>query len=389
MPAKRLSRALLGLFISSLTAGAFAQTITVQHGDSLWSLARRHGTEVEVLRQLNELQSDTLRIGQTLVLPGGDADAPLPETVTVRPGDTLYEIALAHKVSVEDLIAFNDLDGTTIHPGQVLQLAAGEQVPEPLTVTVGFGDSLWILARRYDSTVDAIAAANSIDRSATLRVGDLLRIPGRYAANSVDVGGPAPVEVIVGPGDTLWGIAQQHGSNVSALMSANSLSSTALNVGQRLRIVPAEEVRATRATAPAPVMRTQEGAPMVWPLDGAITSRYGYRQLRVSGSNFHTGLDIDGNTGDPIVAAVGGMVTFAGWRGGYGYLVIITSDDVEYFYAHASQVLVSAGEFVSAGDQIALVGSTGNSTGSHLHFEMRVDGSPVDPLPILESTAVR
>ena len=373
-----------------LCAGAFAKTITVQQGESLWGLAQKHGTDVETLRQLNGLTSDLLKVGQTLILPGDDADASAePLTVTVRPGDTLYEIALRHGVTVESLIAYNDLDGTLIHPGQELVLAPGETAPEPLEVVLGVGDSLWVLSRRYDASIEEIAVANGIDRDATLRVGDRLVIPGRYAASDVDVGGPAPVEVVVAANDTLWGIALRYDSNVSAIMSANSLTSDRLHVGQRLRIVPGAEVKATRAAVPTPILSDAAGAPMVWPLVGVITSRFGYRQLRVSGSNFHTGLDIDGDTGDPIVAAVAGTVTHSGWRGGYGYLVIVTNGNTDYYYAHASALLVDEGTEVQVGQLLARVGSTGNSTGPHLHFEVRVDGDPVDPLPILETTAVR
>ncbi len=390
MPFTALLRALCLTTAFFLFSGALAKTITVQQGDSLWGIAQRHGTDVATLRQLNGLTSDVLKVGQTLQVPGSDDEAPAQvSSVTVRPGDTLYEIALANGVSVDDLIAFNNLDGTVIHPGQELLLAAGEAAPEPLEVVLGVGDSLWILARRHDSTVDAIAAANGIDPSATLRVGDRLVIPGRYAATTTDVGGPAPVEVVVSRGDTLWGIAQKYDSNVSAIMSANNLTSQSLQVGQRLRIVPGAEINATRAAVPTPVLVDAAGAPMVWPLVGAITSRFGYRQLRVSGSNFHTGLDIDGDTGDPIIAAVEGTVTHSGWRGGYGYLVVVTNGTTDYYYAHASELLVNEGDEVKVGQLLAKVGSTGNSTGSHLHFEIRVNGDPVDPLPILETTAVR
>lgn len=371
-----------------LCAGAFAKTITVQQGESLWGLAQKHGTDVETLRQLNNLTSDLLKVGQVLTLPGGAAGADTePTTVTVRPGDTLYEIALRHRVTVEALIAYNDLEGTVIHPGQELVLAPGETAPEPLEVVLGVGDSLWVLSRRYETSIDEIAAANGIDRNATLRVGDRMVIPGRYAASDVDVGGPAPVEVVVTANDTLWGIAVRYDSNVSAIMSANNLTSDRLHVGQRLRIVPGAEVNATRAAVPTPILSDAAGAPMVWPLNGVITSRFGYRQLRVSGSNFHTGLDIDGDTGDPIVASVAGTVTHSGWRGGYGYLVIVTNGNTDYYYAHASELLVDEGTPVKVGQLIARVGSTGNSTGPHLHFEVRVDGDPVDPLPILETTA--
>ena len=128
---------------------------------------------------------------------------------------------------------------------------------------------------------------------------------------------------------------------------------------------------------------------MVWPLVGNITSRFGYRRLRIGGTNMHYGLDIDGNTGDPIRSATAGTVTFSGWRGGFGYLVIIENGDTEYFYAHASALLVSVGQRVQPGDLIARVGATGNVTGPHLHFEIRVNGAPVDPLPILEARATR
>lgn len=382
-----LRRAFVATIVICLCSGALARTITVQQGESLWGIAKKHGTDVETLRQLNNLTSDLLRVGQQLRLPGGEDGEGAPATVTVRPGDTLYEISLRHGVSVASLIAYNDLDGTMIHPGQELVLSPGETPPEPLEVVLGVGDSLWVLSRRYETSIDEIAAANNISRDATLRVGDRLVIPGRYAASDVDVGGPTPVEVVVGANDTLWGIAVRYDSNVSAIMSANNLTSDRLHVGQRLRIVPGAEVNATRAAAPTPILSDAAGAPMVWPLDGIITSRFGYRQLRVSGSNFHTGLDIDGNTGDPIVAAVAGTVTYSGWRGGYGYLVVITNGNTDYYYAHASQLLVEEGAQVQVGQLIARVGSTGNSTGPHLHFEVRVDGEPVDPLPILETTA--
>lgn len=372
------------------TAAAQAKSVTVQPGDSLWAIARRHDTDVATLRALNSLTTDALQPGQVITVPGEDEPGAAPATVVeVRAGDTLYDIALANNVSVNDLIAFNNLDGTLIHPGQSLQLVAGETAPEPLVVKVNVGDSLWVLARRYDSTVADIAAANGIATSAVLKVGERLTIPGQYAASDTDLGGPAPMTVVVGKGDTLWALAQRHGSSVAALRSANSLKSDALFVGQELRIVPGNEIAPSRAVvaAPAPVVTSSDA--LIWPLDGAITSRYGYRQLRVSGTNFHSGLDLDGNTGDPVRAARAGTVTFAGWHGGYGNLVIITNANVEYYYAHASKLEVVEGQVVAAGDLIARVGSTGNSTGSHLHFEIRVDGNSVDPLPLLQTHAAR
>ena len=116
----------------------------------------------------------------------------------------------------------------------------------------------------------------------------------------------------------------------------------------------------------------------VTPVSGIITSRFGNREsIRTSG---HTGLDIAAPYGTPIKAAAGGTVTFSGYSGGYGYVVKLDNGNgVETYYGHCSSLYVSTGDTVEAGDTIAAVGSTGNSTGNHLHFEVRVDGEVVNP----------
>lgn len=116
----------------------------------------------------------------------------------------------------------------------------------------------------------------------------------------------------------------------------------------------------------------------VLPVQGTISSRYGVSsRIRVS---THTGLDIAATTGTPIKVVSDGTVTFAGWSGSYGYLVKVDhGNGVETWYGHTSKMYVTAGEKVSAGETIAAVGSTGNSTGPHLHFEIRINGKTVNP----------
>jgi len=131
-----------------------------------------------------------------------------------------------------------------------------------------------------------------------------------------------------------------------------------------------EEARSTPVATTTP-----SSGGYIWPVCKRVTSNFGYRWGRL-----HAGTDIDGNTGDPIGAAKAGVVISAGYQGGYGYLVLIDhGDGVVTAYAHQSQILVSSGQSVRRGERIGLIGNTGQSTGSHLHFETRVNGSAVDP----------
>jgi len=123
----------------------------------------------------------------------------------------------------------------------------------------------------------------------------------------------------------------------------------------------------------------QLASSMIWPLAGRINSYYGYRE-----GEFHTGLDINGYQGDPYVAAATGTVVSAGWDGNYGNSILIDhGNGIFTRYAHSSMLLVSEGQKVSKGQTIGLVGSTGRSTGPHLHFEVIINGDFANPLNYL------
>lgn len=114
------------------------------------------------------------------------------------------------------------------------------------------------------------------------------------------------------------------------------------------------------------------------PVSGTITSRYGSISRVRSGA--HTGLDIATKTGTPIVAAASGTVTYSGYQGSLGYLIKIShGDGVETYYGHCSKLYAKVGQYVNQGETIAAVGSTGNSTGPHLHLEVRVNGVAYNP----------
>lgn len=131
---------------------------------------------------------------------------------------------------------------------------------------------------------------------------------------------------------------------------------------------------------------TTTTTPSIWPVKGVITSPFGGRADPVrGGGEFHSGIDIANDYGTPIVATAAGTVEIAGYTdGGYGNLVEIDhGNGFETIYGHTSVVLVHPGMHVNQGDTIALMGSTGKSTGSHVHYEVRVNGSAVDPMLFL------
>lgn len=127
------------------------------------------------------------------------------------------------------------------------------------------------------------------------------------------------------------------------------------------------------------------GGKMIWPISGSITSEFGWRTHPIFGSQrFHSGLDIGGDYGMAIHAAASGVVIEAGWIGGYGNTIMIEhGSGIVTLYGHNESLAVSVGQQVSQGEVVAYCGSTGNSTGPHCHFEVRVNGEPVNPLDYL------
>ena len=146
-------------------------------------------------------------------------------------------------------------------------------------------------------------------------------------------------------------------------------------------------------TAGQQVVRMQQSAskynvsnyPSIWPVKGTITSQFGYRSSPTAGaSTFHEGVDIGVDYGTPVRATASGEVTMAGWVDGYGNLVEIDHDNgIVTRYGHNSMLLVVEGQSVKTGDIIALAGSTGRSTGPHVHYEVRLNGIPNNPIMFL------
>ncbi|MDB4638542.1 peptidoglycan DD-metalloendopeptidase family protein [bacterium] len=209
---------------------------------------------------------------------------------------------------------------------------------------------------------------------------------------------PPPVLEVasVQKGDSLASFLARNGVSSAELKTFNpGLQLNALTVGRELRVAqasPGQSMLAIRPTVSGgaawpirpsfnpgltPAQRMNFGRHYRWPTKGVFTSGFGWRWGRM-----HKGIDIANNTGTPILASRDGVVAFAGWSGAYGYLVEISHADGDSTrYAHNSRLLVKKGQIVPQGSRISLMGSTGRSTGPHLHFEIRrAGGAALNPL---------
>ena len=197
----------------------------------------------------------------------------------------------------------------------------------------------------------------------------------------------AMVPHTVAPGETLWRISKRYGTTVPAIMAANGINDVrSVPTGARLMIPTTANVDAgRRGQAKTYASRDPRGRSggepqFAWPVNGEIMSRFGIRH-----GEHHEGIDIRAAKGTPVRAAEAGRVIHAdATLAGYGKMIVIKHSGRLYtVYAHNSKLLVEVGQFVEKGEQIALVGETGNATTPHLHFEIRTNQTPHDPLEFL------
>ncbi len=292
-------------------------------------------TSSQVSADLLKTREDAL----DFVLTGVDKKSGRNERYTVQEGDTVASIAERNGISAADLSAINGVTDETLEVGSSLILASAHKL-----IDVGYKE--------------IITVTETIPYTTEYRKDDSLYI-GQTKTTQAGENGEKSLEVEV---------HYINGQEVSRTTLSETIIKEAVNqiIGQGTKKLP------TVVTGVS-----DEG--FMWPCTGTLTSTFKPRWGR-----FHYGIDIANSSGTPIRASMSGVVCYTGWMGGYGYLVEIDhGNGCHTRYAHNSSILVSVGQTVSQGEVIALMGTTGNSTGNHCHFEIRYNGTAVDPLDYL------
>ncbi len=242
-----------------------------------------------------------------------------------------------------------------------------------ISYVISPGETLSRIAQSFDTTISAIKIANGLSGD-RIYAGQEIIIPRSWMGGGDDNPTAQTIRYRVERGDTLSGISQRFGVSVAEIREKNNMAGDLIVIGQTLEI-----------PNPGSVSGSSGSGNYVWPARGRITSPFGYRTHPVQGTRqFHSGIDIALSRGTPVMATAGGLVTTSGWEGGLGRTIIIDhGDGYSSLYAHNEQLLVRAGAYVVPGQVIALSGNSGVSTGPHLHFEIRKNGEPVDPLRYL------
>jgi murein DD-endopeptidase MepM/ murein hydrolase activator NlpD len=228
------------------------------------------------------------------------------------------------------------------------------------------GDTIGEIAMKFGLQQDTLLSLNQIKNSRLLQIGQVLKIPNQDG-----------VLYTVKKGDSLSAIATRFDVQTAAIQTVNELFSGSVKANSAL-FIPGGRL-------PQADLQEINGDLFVWPTRGTITSPYGYRLNPFGGARqFHSGIDIGAVTGTPIRAAMAGRVSFVGYNDTSGFHVVISHHSgYRTLYAHMSVIRVNSGAYVRTGDRIGDVGSTGLSTGPHLHFTVYKNGVTVNPRSLI------
>lgn len=302
----------------------------------------------------------------------------------VGENEKLVSADFAEKVAVTETKVYA---GEVLTPQQAWDLiTTGTDSPEKYKVKEG--DNLWSIARKNDMYVDDILKANHISEDDILDLGQELilvkskpyiNVIAKVEGNGTEV---IPFETKVVTDSSVANGIKVQSAGVNGKKQVSYVLEKINNVIDKKDVIsetiiekPKDKVMVKGSRVVQVASRSGGGSgSLMWPVSGYISQYFGR----------HTGIDIAGSTGSTVVAADGGTVTFAGWNGGYGNCILINhGNGLSTRYAHCSKLYVSVGQSVARGQSIGARGSTGNSTGPHLHFEVLSGGKFVNPLNYL------
>lgn len=312
---------------------------------------------------LDEPIADLAVPGSIAVLPGSEHPGEPTETIvprtktdiyTIATGDTISTIARRFGVNVGTVLWANNLTvRSMIRPGSTLKIPPTSGVLH----TVKKGDTLQKIALTYKVDVEQINTFNNLSNGSTLTIGNEIMVPD---------GTPPEINTPIA--------IRKSSTNIRPDVPISRIANKAVDVYQELT---GKTDARNKPTDVADVEEAKAKSKLLWPTKQHIINQYyGWK---------HTGLDLEGDYVDPIYAAADGVVETSGWNsGGYGLQIIINhGNGTKTRYAHASKMYVKVGDTVKRGEVIAMVGTTGRSTGTHLHFEVYIANKRVNPLPYI------
>jgi murein DD-endopeptidase MepM/ murein hydrolase activator NlpD len=358
----------------------------VQAGDTLYAIAARYHTTVAALKQLNNLNGDIIQVGQKLLVPTVASAAPAATSYVIQPGDTLQRIALRYGTTARALAQLNGISNPNL-------LSAGEPVAIPQSTTVAKpGLTVDPLTARQGGTLliqvaepEAVSVAGTFNGKPikfTRAAGYFYALVGisrcakigsvPLAVTTMDVAGKSAAE------STMVNIA-----STAFVVQAINLPPSKVAILSDRTLVNREAEQLTAIVAPHTPTRLWSGA-FQQPVYGAITSSFGMQRSYNGGpvsACGHEGTDFNTNGGLAVHAPARGRVVFAALTQVRGNMIVIDHGlGVFSAYYHLAEINAQAGKMVNAGDLIGKIGSTGLSTGPHLHWSMWVNGEYVDPM---------
>ncbi|MBC8313656.1 MAG: LysM peptidoglycan-binding domain-containing protein [Candidatus Cloacimonetes bacterium] len=316
----------------------------VKKGDTLYSISKKYGLSVDVLKRINNLTSNNIYIGQKIYLKEKktakqyyvtEREIPKCGYHIVKKGETLYRISKMYNISLVKIMEINQLFSYTIKTGEKIWLKQTSDKNVPI---------------KSDKKVNVTKKTTS-----------------------------KPVFHIVQKGENLYRIATKYDLSIYELKRYNNLSSSQITAGQKLFLTQQKIDKKKYTKKSSKISADFKKYNLIWPFNGEITSKFGMRNGRP-----HKGLDIASPVGTPIQSVLDGEVAYVGKQRGYGNVIILKhNNELMTVYAHNDENLVEKGDNVKKGDKIATVGMTGNTTGAHLHFEVRLEGRAMDPQKFL------